>query len=407
MTALPLSDRKVLLIVGGGIAAYKSLELVRLIRKAGGAVRVILTAAAAEFVTPLSLAALSGHPVRQSLFLPDDETTMGHIELSRWADLVVVAPATASLIARAANGLADDLASTTLIATDKRVLWAPAMNVRMWEHPAVEANLARLRGFPGFHGAAVVGPDEGEMACGEYGPGRLAEPPAILQAIVDLIGGERPLAGRRAVITAGPTFEPIDPVRGLTNRSSGKQGYAIARALADQGCEVTLVSGPTALAAPAGVRRVDVETALEMQGAVVAALPADVAVLSAAVADWRVDTITGGKIKKGPGGPPTFDLIENPDILKGVAAPGPRRPALVIGFAAETGDLEANARAKLSRKGCDWIVGNDVSEDVFGSDGNAVTLVTADGAETWPRQSKVEIARALVGRIVEHLKEDR
>jgi phosphopantothenoylcysteine decarboxylase/phosphopantothenate--cysteine ligase len=407
MTTLPLSDRKVLLIVGGGIAAYKSLELVRLIRKAGGAVRVILTAAAAEFVTPLSLAALSGHPVRQSLFLPDDETTMGHIELSRWADLVVVAPATASLIARAANGLADDLASTTLIATDKRVLWAPAMNVRMWEHPAVEANMARLRGFPGFHGAAVVGPDEGEMACGEYGPGRLAEPPAILQAIVDLIGGERPLEGRRAVITAGPTFEPIDPVRGLTNRSSGKQGYAIARALADQGCEVTLVSGPTALAAPAGVRRVDVETALEMKGAVVAALPADVAVLSAAVADWRVDTIAGGKIKKGPGGPPTFDLIENPDILKGVAAPGPRRPALVIGFAAETGDLEANARAKLSRKGCDWIVGNDVSEDVFGSDGNAVTLVTADGAETWPRQSKVEIARALVGRIVEHLKEDR
>ena len=407
MTALPLSDRKVLLIVGGGIAAYKSLELVRLIRKAGGAVRVILTAAAAEFVTPLSLAALSGHPVRQSLFLPDDETTMGHIELSRWADLLVVAPATASLIARAANGLADDLASTTLIATDKRVLWAPAMNVRMWEHPAVEANMARLRGFPGFHGAAVVGPDEGEMACGEYGPGRLAEPPAILQAIVDLIGGERPLEGRRAVITAGPTFEPIDPVRGLTNRSSGKQGYAIARALADQGCEVTLVSGPTALAAPAGVRRVDVETALEMKGAVVAALPADVAVLSAAVADWRVDTIAGGKIKKGPGGPPTFDLIENPDILKGVAAPGPRRPALVIGFAAETGDLEANARAKLSRKGCDWIVGNDVSEDVFGSDGNAVTLVTADGAETWPRQSKVEIARALVGRIVEHLKEDR
>ncbi|QYF86514.1 bifunctional phosphopantothenoylcysteine decarboxylase/phosphopantothenate--cysteine ligase CoaBC [Brevundimonas sp. PAMC22021] len=407
MTPLPLSDRKVLLIVGGGIAAYKALELVRLIRKAGGAVRVILTQAAAEFVTPLSLAALSGHPVRQGLFLPDEETTMGHIELSRWADLVVVAPATASLIARAANGLADDLASTTLIATDKRVLWAPAMNVRMWEHPAVKANMARLRGFSGFHAAAVVGPDDGEMACGEYGPGRLAEPPAILQAIVDLIGGERRLEGRRAVITAGPTFEPIDPVRGLTNRSSGKQGYAIARALADQGCEVTLVSGPTALAAPAGVRRIDVETALEMKAAVEAALPADIAVLSAAVADWRVDTIAGGKIKKGPGGPPTLDLIENPDILKGVAAPGPQRPSLVIGFAAETGNLEANARAKLSRKGCDWIVGNDVSEDVFGSDGNAVTLVTADGAESWPRQSKVEIARALVARIVEHLKEDR
>ena len=247
-----LSNRKILLIVGGGIAAYKALELVRLIAKAGGRTRVILTESGAEFVTPLSLAALSGHPVRSGLFHPDDETSMGHIELSRWADLVVVAPATAGLIAKAANGLADDLASTTLIATDKRVLLAPAMNVRMWEHPAVQANTERLKAFPGFHGVAVVGPDDGEMACGEYGPGRMAEPAAILEAIAGLLAGAagRPLKGRKAVVTAGPTFEPIDPVRGLTNRSSGKQGYAIAAALAELGAEVTLVSGPTALAAP-------------------------------------------------------------------------------------------------------------------------------------------------------------
>ena len=407
MDMRPLSNRKVLLIVGGGIAAYKSLELVRLIRKAGGAVRVILTAAAAEFVTPLSLAALSGHPVRSGLFHPDEETTMGHIELSRWADLVVVAPATAGLIAKAANGLADDLASTTLIATDKRVLLAPAMNVRMWLHPAVQANVARLKDFDGFHGVAVVGPDEGEMACGEFGPGRMAEPAAILEAIEGLMAGVpgRPLAGRKAVVTAGPTFEPIDPVRGLTNRSSGKQGYAVAAALAELGCDVTLVSGPTALGAPPGVTRIDVESALEMQKATQAALPADIAVLSAAVADWRIDTVAGGKIKKGPGGPPTLALIENPDILAGVAAPGPNRPRLVIGFAAETGDLEANARAKLSRKGCDWIVGNDVSDEVFGSDGNTILLVTASGAEAWPRQSKTAIARRLAARIAEQFKD--
>ena len=399
-----LTDRKVLLIVGGGIAAYKALELVRLIAKAGGETRVILTEAGAEFVTPLSLAALSGHPVRSGLFHPDDETSMGHIELSRWADLVVVAPATAGLIAKAANGIADDLASTTLIATDKRVLLAPAMNVRMWDHPAVQANMERLKSFPGFHGAAVVGPEEGEMACGEYGPGRMAEPAAIVEAIQGLLTGPRPLAGRRAVVTAGPTFEPIDPVRGLTNRSSGKQGYAVAAALAQRGAEVTLVSGPTALSAPPGVTRIDVESALEMQAATQAALPADIAVLSAAVADWRVDTVAGGKIKKGPGGPPTLALIENPDILAGVAAPGPNRPALVIGFAAETTDLEANARAKLSRKGCDWIVGNDVSDEVFGSDGNAVLLVTAKGAEAWPRQSKTAVAQALADRIADHFK---
>ena len=405
MDMAALTDRKIQLIVGGGIAAYKPLELVRLIRKAGGEVRAVLTAGGAEFVTPLSLAALSGHPVHQALFSPDDESAMGHIELSRWADLVVVAPATAGLIAKAANGLADDLASTTLLATDKRVLLAPAMNVRMWLHPAVQANVARLQGFDGFHGMALVGPDDGEMACGEYGPGRMAEPAAILAAITGLLAGaaRRPLAGQRAVVTAGPTFEPIDPVRGLTNRSSGKQGYAIATALAELGAEVTLVSGPTGLATPVGVTRVDVETARDMQAATQALLPADVAVLSAAVADWRVDTIAGGKIKKGPGGPPTLALIENPDILAGIAAPGPLRPTLVIGFAAETTDLEANARAKRSRKGCDWIVGNDVSADVFGSDGNTVLLLTGEVAEAWPRLSKTEIARRLAGRIAESL----
>jgi len=405
MTTVAVSGRKILLIVGGGIAAYKALELVRLLKKAGAEVRTILTAAGGAFVTPLSLAALTGHPVRSDLFLPDDETAMGHIELSRWADLVVVAPATAGLIAKAAHGLADDLASTTLLATDKRVLLAPAMNVRMWLHPAVQANVARLKAFEGFHGVAVVGPDEGEMACGEFGPGRMAEPATILAAIEGLLAGPdgRSLAGRRAVVTAGPTFEPLDPVRGLTNRSSGKQGYAIAAALARRGARVILVSGPVALAAPTGVERVWIETAREMQDAVAAALPADIAVMSAAVADWRVDNVASGKIKKAPGGPPTLSLIENPDILAGISAPGSRRPQLVIGFAAETTDLEANARSKLSRKGCDWIVGNDVSDDVFGADGNAVTLFTRDGAaEAWPRQSKAEVAEKLAVRIAAH-----
>ena len=396
---------KILLIVGGGIAAYKALELVRLMRKAGMTVRAVLTKAGAEFVTPLSLASLTGHPVHQALFSPEDETAMGHIELSRWANLVVVAPATAGLMAKAANGLADDLASTTLLATDKRVLLAPAMNVRMWEHPAVKANVARLTGFDGLHGMAVVGPDEGEMACGEYGPGRMAEPAAILEAVQGLLTGAagRPLKGRRALVTAGPTFEPIDPVRGLTNRSSGKQGYAIAAALADLGAEVTLVSGPTALSAPPGVTRIDVETAAQMHAASMEALPVDVAVMTAAVADWRVDDVATGKIKKAPGGPPMLSLIENPDILAAVSSAKSKRPRLVIGFAAETSDLEAQARAKLSKKGCDWIVGNDVSDEVFGSDGNAVTLITKGEAETWPRQSKAAVARALAARIAETL----
>ena len=407
MTQPSLTGRKILLIVGGGIAAYKALELVRLLKKAGAEVMSLLTPAGAEFVTPMSLAALTGHPVRQALFMPEDETAMGHIELSRWADLVVVAPATAGLIAKAANGMADDLASTTLLATDKKVLLAPAMNVRMWLHPAVRANVARLKGFEGFHGVAVVGPDEGEMACGEFGPGRMAEPVAILAAIQTLLAGPdgRPLAGRTAVVTAGPTFEPIDPVRGLTNRSSGKQGYAIAEALAQLGATVTLVSGPVALAAPAGVTRVWVETAQDMKAAVEAVLPADIAVMSAAVADWRVDGVASGKIKKAPGGPPSLALIENPDILAGVSGPGPKRPRLVVGFAAETTDLDTNARAKLSRKGCDWIVGNDVSDDVFGADGNAVTLFTRETEpDPWPRQSKAEVARKLAARIADHFK---
>ncbi len=407
MTTASLSGRKILLIVGGGIAAYKALELVRLLKKAGAEVMSLLTEAGAHFVTPMSLAALTGHPVRQDLFMPEDETAMGHIELSRWADLVVVAPATAGLIAKAANGLADDLASTTLLATDKRVLLAPAMNVRMWLHPAVQANVERLKAFDSLHGVAVAGPDEGEMACGEFGPGRMAEPAAILSAVEGLLAGPdgRPLAGRHAVVTAGPTFEPIDPVRGLTNRSSGKQGYAIAEALARLGAKVTLVSGPVALAAPVGVDRVWVETAREMQAAVQSALPADIAVMSAAVADWRVDGVASGKIKKAPGGPPSLALIENPDILAGISAPGRKRPELVIGFAAETTDLEANARSKLSRKGCDWIVGNDVSDDVFGADGNTVTLFTRGGsAESWPRQSKAEVATELATRIADHFK---
>jgi len=412
MTTPSLNGRKVLLIVGGGIAAYKALELVRLLKKAGAEVMSLLTPAGAEFVTPMSLAALTGHPVRQALFMPEDETAMGHIELSRWADLVVAAPATAGLIAKAANGMADDLASTTLLATDKKVLLAPAMNVRMWLHPAVQANVERLKSFDGFHGVAVVGPDDGEMACGEFGPGRMAEPVMIMEAVARLLAGPdgRPLAGKTAVVTAGPTFEPIDPVRGLTNRSSGKQGYAIAAALAELGAEVTLISGPVALEAPVGVTRVWVEAATEMKAAVEDALntsdgPADIAVMSAAVADWRVDGVASGKIKKGPGGPPSLALIENPDILASVSAPGPRRPKLVVGFAAETADLDANARSKLSRKGCDWIVGNDVSDDVFGADGNTVTLFTREGAaDAWPRLSKREVAERLAARIVDHFK---
>ena len=396
-----MNHKRVLLIVGGGVAAYKALELVRLLRKAGVAVRPILTAAGARFVTPLSLGALAEDAVRSDLFSLEGEAEMGHIELSRSADLVVVAPATADLMGKAAHGLADDLASTTLLATDKPVMMAPAMNVRMWLHPATQRNLSTLRA----DGVVMVGPDEGPMACGEYGPGRMAEPEAIFQAVIATLDGDgRQLAGRHVLVTAGPTAEPIDPVRVLTNRSSGKQGYAIAGALAGLGARVTLVSGPTSLTTPAGVTRVDVETAREMETACRRALPADAAVFVAAVSDWRPDTVFPVKLKKGHEGPPAVTLVENPDILAGIAAAGPSRPALVVGFAAETNDLEANARAKLARKGCDWIVANDVGEGgpgagIMGGDENEILLLDAAGAERWPRAGKAEVARRLAKRI--------
>ena len=404
-----MAARRVLLVVGGGVAAYKSLELVRLLAKAGVAARAILTRAGAEFVTPLSLSALTGAPVHQDLFSLTEEAEMGHIELSRWADLVVVAPATADLMAKAAHGLANDLASTALLATDKPVLMAPAMNVRMWLHSATVRNLEQLTA----DGVRFVGPDDGEMACGEYGPGRMAEPPAILAAVLAALGDapDRPLAGRRALVTAGPTVEPIDPVRYLTNRSSGRQGYAIAQALAELGAETTLVSGPTALAAPPGVRRVGVETAEQMLAACEAALPADVAVFVAAVADWRPESAAAAKIKKAGAPPEPLRLIENPDILAILAAQGPRRPGLVIGFAAETPNtpdaLEAAARAKLARKGCDWIVANDVAEPgVMGGEENAVLLVRPDRAERWLRSDKAVVARRLAETIAEALSKD-
>jgi phosphopantothenoylcysteine decarboxylase / phosphopantothenate---cysteine ligase len=402
--------KRILLIVGGGVAAFKALEVARLLRRRGVAVRPLLTDAGARFVTPLSLSALCEDKVYQDLWSLTDEAEMGHIELSRSADLLVVCPATADLMARAAAGICDDLATTTLLATDKPVLMAPAMNVRMWGHPATRRNLARLQA----DGVRVVGPTEGAMACGEWGEGRLAEPEAIADAVLDYLAeldglaarplGRGPLAGRRVLVTAGPTREAIDPVRYLSNHSSGKQGYAVAAALQRLGAEVTLVSGPTALAAPAGVRRVEVESALEMQAACRAALPADVAVLVAAVADWRVEAATGSKLKKrADGAPPELRLVETPDILAELARPGLERPRLVVGFAAETDDLLANARAKLARKGCDWIVANDVSAGVFGADDNEVSLVTTAGAQAWGRASKAAIAERLATRIAEAL----
>ena len=396
-----LSDKRILLIVGGGIAAYKALELTRLLRKAGVSVRPILTKAGEQFVTPLSLAAISEDKVYSELFSLTDEAEMGHIELSRSADLVVVAPATADLIAKAVHGHASDLASTTLLATDKPVLMAPAMNVRMWEHPATRRNVAQLKA----DGVLFVGPDEGAMACGEYGFGRLAEPPAIFEAIMAALAGPaaRPLAGKRAIVTAGPTAEPIDPVRVLTNRSSGKQGFAIAQALAELGADVTLVAGPVAVPTPAGVRRVDIETAREMLAACEAALPADIAVCVAAVSDWRPESAAGTKMKKGADGPPAITLVENPDILATLSQSA-RRPALVVGFAAETNDVEAYAKAKLAKKGCDWIVANDVSiAGTMGGDDNAVSIVTKDGVERWDRTAKSEVARKLAERMAQAL----
>lgn len=393
-----LAGKRVLLIVGGGIAAYKALELIRLLRKEGCGVACVLTKAGAEFVTPLSLQALSESKLHTELFSLTDESEMGHIQLSRSADLLVVAPATANLLARMAAGMADDLASTVLLATDKPVLVAPAMNVRMWEHAATQANLRTLRS----RGVHVVGPDEGAMACNEYGFGRLSEPPAILAAIQGLLGGAKPLAGRHAIVTSGPTHEPIDPVRYIANRSSGRQGHAIAAALAELGARVTLVSGPVTVPDPAGVGVRRVETAREMLDACQAALPADIAVFAAAVADWRVANAAEGKIKKQAGAPaPSLDLVPNPDILATIAAAGPRRPRLVVGFAAETDDLLANARAKLIRKNADWIVANDVSpaSGIMGGEENAVHIISAAEVEDWPRVAKTEVARRLAERM--------
>jgi phosphopantothenoylcysteine decarboxylase/phosphopantothenate--cysteine ligase len=418
-----MNGKRILLIVGGGIAAYKACELIRLIRKAGGSVRCVLTAGGAQFVTPMTLAALSEQPVHTSLWDLKDEVEMGHIQLSREADLVVVCPATADLMAKMAAGIADDLAATLLLATDKPVLAAPAMNVRMWRHEATRRNVARLRS----DGVTLLEPDEGEMACGEYGPGRLPEPEKILEAIQDQLsvraepvedlssprpaakkrpstssGRPAPLAGRHIIVTAGPTHEPIDPVRVIANRSSGKQGFAIAASLAELGARVTLVAGPVALPTPAGVERVDVETARQMEAAVEAALPADGAVLVAAVADWRVNP-SHAKLKKAEGAP-RLDWLANPDILAGLAA-SPGRPQLLIGFAAETSDVVNVAQAKRASKGCDWIVANDVSGDVMGGDRNRVHLITAAGVESWEEGAKVEVARRLADRIAAALGE--
>ena len=389
---------KILLIVSGGIAAFKALELIRLLRKAGHGVTCVLTKGGAEFVTPLSLQALSESHVYTDLWSLTDESEMGHIQLSRAADLVVVAPASANILAAMAGGLANDLATTLLLATDKRVLVAPAMNVRMWLHPATVANVAMLAS----RGVAFVGPDEGVMACNEFGPGRLAEPPVILAAIERILAPtEQPLAGRHALVTSGPTHEPIDPVRYIANRSSGRQGHAIAAALAALGARVTLVSGPVNVPDPAGVTMRRVETAVQMLAACQAALPADVAVCAAAVADWHVAP-SEQKLKKQAGAPPpSLVLTPNPDILATLSAAGPARPRLVVGFAAETNDLLANATAKRLRKGCDWIVANDVSPatGIMAGEANQVHLVTADGIEDWPKLPKTEVAARIATRI--------
>ncbi len=393
-----LAGKRVLLIVAGGIAAYKSLELIRLLRKAGCGVTCVLTRAGAQFVTPLSLQALSESKVYTDLFSLTDESEMGHIQLSRSADLLVVVPATADLLARMTAGMADDLAATVLLATDKPVLVAPAMNVRMWEHAATQANIRTLT----QRGVHVVGPDEGVMACNEFGAGRLAEPPAILAAIGSLLAGPKPLAGKHAIVTSGPTHEPIDPVRYIANRSSGRQGHAIAAALADLGARVTLVSGPVTVPDPAGVTVRAVESAREMLEACQAALPADIAVFAAAVADWRVANAAEGKIKKQAGQPaPALELVPNPDILATIAAAGPHRPRLVVGFAAETNDLMENAQAKRQRKNADWIVANDVSPatGIMGGEENAVHILSAEGVEDWPRVRKTEVARRLAEKI--------
>lgn len=393
-----MTNPRILLIVGGGIAAYKACELIRLTRQSGIDVRCILTAGGAHFITPMTLAALSGQPVHTSLWDLKDEAEIGHIQLSRDADLVVVAPATADLLARMACGIADDLATNVLLATDNPVMVAPAMNVRMWQHAATRRNIAQLRA----DGVMVLEPDVGTMACGEIGAGRLPEPTAILSAIRAMLApNEKPLSGRHIVVTAGPTHEPIDPVRYLANRSSGKQGFAIAGALAHLGARVTLIAGPVTLATPAGVSRIDVETAREMAEAVKAVLPADAAIMVAAVADWRVEA-AAQKLKKSLGAPSALKLEPNPDILAMVSA-RPDRPGLVVGFAAETENVLDHAQAKLVHKSCDWIVANDVSTGVMGGANNSVHLVTRGGVESWPDLPKEEVGRRLANRVAEAL----
>ncbi len=398
-----MQGKRVLLIVTGGIAAYKVLEVIRRVRERGGAVRCILTKAGAQFVTPLSLAALSEDRVYDDLFSLTDEQEMGHINLSRQADVVLVAPASADMLAKMAAGLASDLATTALLATDKPVLVAPAMNVRMWEHPATQANVATLKA----RGVGFIGPVTGDMACGEHGMGRMVEPAEIVERLDAFFaakptGDHGPLAGKRAIVTSGPTHEAIDPVRYIANRSSGKQGHAIAAALRALGCETTLVTGPTTQPDPAGCKVVHIESARDMLAACEKALPADIAVCAAAVADWRVADAAAGKIKKeADAEPPALKMVENPDILAALAAAGNKRPALVVGFAAETSDVVGNAVAKRKRKGCDWIVANDVSPETgtFSGDSNTVHLITAEGAEDWPRMSKADVARRLAERI--------
>jgi phosphopantothenoylcysteine decarboxylase / phosphopantothenate---cysteine ligase len=392
--------KSVLLIIGGGIAAYKSLELIRLLTKSGIGAKAIMTNAAQEFVTPLSVASLTGEKVYTDLFSLTDEVDMGHIELSRAADLLVVAPATADLLAKMAHGLANDLASTTLLATDKKVLVAPAMNVRMWMHAATQRNIRTLKD----DGVAFIGPDDGEMACGEFGPGRMAEPEAIVAAVKALLEDAKPLAGKNVLVTAGPTREPIDPVRYISNHSSGKQGYAIAAAAQTMGANVTLISGPVSLAAPMGVKLVNIGTAEELLQATETALPADLAIFTAAVADWRVANPAGEKIKKN-GKTPTLSFAENPDVLKTIASRKSQRPKIIVGFAAETENVIDHAKIKLKSKGCDLIVANDVSQenDVFGGERNTVHVISRDRVENWPKLTKAEVAARLMKKLADLL----
>jgi phosphopantothenoylcysteine decarboxylase / phosphopantothenate---cysteine ligase len=415
MSSTPLLRARILLIISGGIAAYKSLELIRRLKDRGATVQVVMTSAARQFVTPLSAATLSGQAIRDDLFSLTDEAAIGHIELSRAADLIVVAPASANILARMANGLADDMATTVLLATDKRVLAAPAMNVRMWLHPATRRNLERLRD----DGVLIVGPDSGPMACGEFGPGRMAEPPAIVEAIEAALAAEaasspslrgRPsdsgsLGGRHVIVTSGPTYEPIDPVRFLGNRSSGRQGHAIAQAAVGAGARVTLVTGPVGLSDPTGAEVVHVGSACDMREAVEAALPADAFIAAAAVADWRAENVAHQKIKKNAKESPTLTLVENPDILAEVAKKTIMRPAVVIGFAAETENITANAMAKLQRKSCDLIIANSVAEgsSTFGGETNQVQVIDARGVESWPPMTKAEVANGIVRRLAVEL----